>query len=96
MIQHDLLQALFTDETQAFTPPPGGGRAPPPPQPPPHTFTPLPGATLAPHLQHRQLLTFRELYEESYISSSKITKRVRDSMRQDAGFAKDHLMVRAG
>jgi len=76
MIQHDLLQALFTDETQAFTPPPG--------------------ATLAPHLQHRQLLTFRELYEESYISSSKITKRVRDSMRQDAGFAKDHLMVRAG
>lgn len=74
MIQHDLLQALFSDETQAFTPPPG--------------------AAIAPRLQQRQLLTFRELYEESYLNSSKITKRVRDSMRYDAGFAKDHLMVR--
>lgn len=75
MIQYDLIQALFTDGTRAFTPPPG--------------------ASLAPHLQHRQLLTFREVYEESYICSTKITKRVRDSMRQDAGFARDHLTVRS-
>lgn len=73
MIQYDLLEAIFTDETKAFSPPPG--------------------AELQPDRLNR-LLTFRECYEESYLCSNKITKRVKDSIRQDQEFGKDHLMVR--